>query len=222
MNITFIAISILVVLWAVLFVASRETRREMLIMSLIMMIATPGALYLASGDYRAGTMLDEVFIPIDSFILAFTLGGLAAMVYHFLLEKKFSTFRDKKREQVTPDLAHWIAHLVVLFGIWGFIAVFLTFVFAMNPVHSLIVGGVMVGLYIVADRKDLLFDALLSAVLMAGLVFILEQIFFVRFYPEITAELYFGSVPLEEIAWAATIGFTFGPLYEYARHLKLR
>ena len=65
---------------------------------------------------------------------------------------------------------------------------------------------------------------------MAVMIFVVEQIFFLRLFPETFANLsllsntssyVLGSVPMEEILWAAVVGFTIGPLYEYLRRFRL-
>jgi hypothetical protein len=65
---------------------------------------------------------------------------------------------------------------------------------------------------------------------MASLIFLLENIFFVRLFPldagsfwqfENLSPMLLGGVPMEELIWAAVAGFAIGPLYEWLRHLKL-
>ena len=80
----------------------------------------------------------------------------------------------------------------------------------------------MVGIYIVADRKDLLYNALFSGLIITIVVFVIEQLFFVRLYPGAAATLTtLGGVPMEQLVWAAVVGFAIGPLYEYVRHWRI-
>ncbi|MBU0531353.1 MAG: hypothetical protein ABIG32_01060 [Candidatus Uhrbacteria bacterium] len=221
MTAQFYAILALALVWLVLFFMSRETRREMLIMSVLMLLAMPGTIWLAGTDVRSMEVFSGITITVDMLIFGALVGGIASVAYHIVFRKRVQKLKKSERKPIKPSAAHWLAHILIILAIWGFASVFLTFVFNINAAHTLIIGGIMVGLYIIADRKDLLMDALLSAVLMAVIIFLVEQIFVIRIFPEISSAAFFGSVPLEEIAWAAVVGFTFGPLYEYARQLKL-
>lgn len=221
MIVQFYAVLALALVWLVLFFISRETRREMLIMSVLMLLAMPGTIWLAGTDVRSLEVFTGIVITADMLIFGALVGGIASVAYHVLFRKRFQKLKKSERKPIKPAAAHWLAHLLIILGIWAFASLFLTFVFNINAAHTLIVGGIMVGLYVIADRKDLLMDALLSAILMAVMIFLIEQVFVIRIFPEITPTAFFASVPLEEIAWAAVIGFTFGPLYEYTRQLKL-
>jgi hypothetical protein len=104
-------------------------------------------------------------------------------------------------------------------------------VFSLTTIHALMIGGLLVGMYVIADRHDLLMNALLSGLFTSALVFITEQIFFVRLFP-LDASLFWqwnalskfviGGIPLEEIMWAAVVGFTIGPMYEWLRRVEVK
>jgi len=222
MSSTFFILASLTVIWVIFFIASRETRREMLVMSLLMLAATPGAVYLAAAEPRASQVITDLSVPNENFLFAFTIGGIAAVIYHIVYRKTFRKVPASKRTPATPAAAHWLALMVIIGSAWFLAAIIMTFAFGLNPLHALIIGGIMIGLYIVADRKDLLTDAVVSAVFMAVIIFAAEQLFFFRFYPGLESTTYLGAVPFEEIAWAAVLGFTFGPLYEYARNLHFK
>ncbi len=187
-----------------------------------MLVLTPAILYLAGIDARTGGVIDKATLTLDNIIIGFCLGGIAAVIYHVIFHKHFKHEKKGTRKHPEqPRSAFWLSNIMIILAVWYFIAVFLAFVFNINPIKTLIVGGIMVGIYIIADRKDLLADALLSAIFIAAFIFILENLFFFRFYPNVPAEILFGTVPVEEIAWAATIGFALGPLYEYSRRILL-
>lgn len=214
--------------WAVVLFLSKRTRHEQIVMSVIGLVLAPGAMAVASIDFRAAAATGTV--GIEDLLFAFSVFGIASVIYQVALGKHTKKLRGARILLANPA-AHWLAHLVIALGIWALLALSLTVVLVLSTVQAVIVGGLMVGTYVIADRKDLLFDALLSGIFVAVLVFAAEQLFFVRLYPEAAAQywqngnlsgLVLGGIPLEEILWAAVVGFAIGPLYEYMRDERMR
>ena len=219
----------LFLIWLGFLLFSKATRKEQLIMSLVGLVITPAAILIASVDYRSVFASEMASFGIEDFIFAFSLFGIAAVIYQALVGKRARAWRGE-RYKAGNKVAHWFAHLLIIIGIWVFTSFVMVAVFSMIAIHAFIVGGIMIGIYVIADRHDLLFNALLSGIMVAVLIFIIEQIFFLRLYPETLTSItllsnasgyVIGSVPLEEIFWAAVVGFSIGPLYEYLRHERL-
>lgn len=225
----FLLVSLVLFLaWTILFFVSRSTRREQAIMSLVGLILSPGALLWASLDYRSGGS-NLSGIGIEDALFSFALFGVAAVIYQVLLGKRTQAWRGD-RYRVQHPAMHWMAHLTLTLGIWAFISLTAALVFQLNPVQAFVMGGALVGTYIIADRKDLLLDALLSGIFVGMMVFLIEQIFFARLFPEAAAAFWdmdnlsgilLGGIPVEEILWAAIVGFAIGPAYEYIRRYRL-
>lgn len=220
----------LALVWIFLLLLSEETRKEQLIMSAVGLIITPGALLITSTDPRAGIQEYATAVGMPDLIFGTALFGIAAVLYQALFGKHAEKLRKKPYHLASPHM-HWGAHLIIIVGVWLFIAAASHLVFLLPPLQSFIIAGLMIGIYLIAERKDLMTDALLSGIVIAILIFLLEQLFFVRLFPE-AAAMYFeerglsgiilGGIPAEEILWAAIVGFTVGPLYEYLRGLQLR
>ena len=216
-------------LWLVLFLFSNETRREQLIMSIVGLVLSPGILLIATYDFRQIVSDEVAVVGIEDFLFAFSFFGVAAVIYQALIGKHAHKLRGSRYE--VKHLGHWIGHLVLILGLWAFSALLLIEVFALSSIQGLIVGGLLVGMYVIADRHDLTMNALLSGLFMAALIFIVEQIFFVRLFPIDAASFWqfdalsgfiIGGIPLEELMWAAVVGFTIGPLYEYLRQYQVK
>ena len=216
-------------LWLVLFLFSNETRREQLIMSIVGLVLSPGILLIATYDFRQIVSDEVAVVGIEDFLFAFSFFGVAAVIYQALIGKHAHKLRGSRYE--VKHLGHWIGHLVLILGLWAFSALLLIEVFALSSIQGLIVGGLLVGMYVIADRHDLTLNALLSGLFMAALIFIVEQIFFVRLFPIDAASFWqfdalsgfiIGGIPLEELMWAAVVGFTIGPLYEYLRQYQVK
>ncbi|NQV90794.1 hypothetical protein HQ487_05335 [Candidatus Uhrbacteria bacterium] len=228
---SFLLVSILFfILWLVFFLFSNETRKEQLIMSIVGLILSPGILVVAAYDFR-NIISDQTtsHVGIEDFLFVFSFFGIAAVIYQILVGRHAHKLRGSRYEM--EHIGHWIGHLALILGIWAFVTLMLIHVFALSSVQSLIVGGLFIGIYIIADRHDLTMNALLSGIFMAGLIFIIEQLFFVRLFPldastfwqfNALSSFVIGGIPMEELMWAAVAGFTIGPLYEWLRRYELK
>jgi len=225
----FLLVSIaLFLVWSALFFLSTATRREQAIMSIVGLLLSPGALFFASADFRSGGESASAF-GVENFIFSFALFGVAAVVYQAAFGKRVAAWRGDRYRIAHPGL-HWASHLAILLGIWVFVALVTSLVFHLTMIQSVTVGGLLIGIYVIADRQDLLLDALLSGIFSAILVFVMEQLFFARLFPEAALSFWnidnlsgivLGGIPVEEILWAAVVGFAVGPLYEYIRRYRL-
>ncbi len=225
----FLTSLVLFLIWLGIILFSPTTRREQVIMSLVGLIVAPGALMIASGDYRHAESQMST-IGIEDLLFSFAMFGIAAVIYQVLLGKRIER-RMGQRRKVQNATRHWSSLTIIIASVWLFAILFLSRVYGIHPIHAAIVGGLFIGIYIIADRHNLLIDALLSGLFMAILIFLVEQIFFVRLFSnaattfwstEALSGLTVGGIPIEEIHWAAVVGFTVGPLYEYIRRYQFR
>ncbi len=214
--------------WTIVLFLSKSTRREQIIMSVIGLVLAPGAIMVAALDYRAAGAGGGV--GLEDLLFAFCLFGLASVIYQVVLGKHVKKLRGSS--MFFPHSAsHWLAHLIIALCIWAVLSLAFTVVLSLTTIQSVIVGGLLIGTYVIADRKDLLFDALLSGLFVCALVFSIEQLFFIRLFPEAAATFWqaerlsgltLGGIPLEELLWSGVVGFAIGPLYEYVREVKLK
>lgn len=220
----------LFLIWLLLTFFSQKTRREQIIMGIVGLVLTPGILMIVANDYR--NIISDTFagVGIEDFIFSFSLFGIAAVIYQILVGKHTHKIRGKRYQASHPAM-FWYTHLALILGLWIFISFLLIEVFELASIRALILGGLIIGIHIIADRKDLLLNALLSGLFTAILVFISEQIFFARLFPDAAATFWrfdqmslflIGGVPVEEILWAGVVGFAIGPLYEWLRRYELK
>lgn len=222
---------VLFVLWCVFFLFSKSTRIEQLTVSVFGFLLAPGMILLVLlNDFRQTLSVSSITMGMEDLLFAFSLSGIASVIYHVLLGKRISKCSYKKH-YLHISQTHWIARLVILLALWLGITLLLIMLFPVNSVYAFLVGGLLLGMYIIINRQDLLFDALFSGLFLVFLIFILEQLFFFRFFPDAglsfwqqqasVSEINVWGIPLEELLWSATVGFALGPLYEYARKVKL-
>ena len=222
---------ILFIIWCLFLVFSKETRKEQLVVSIFGFILAPGMILLAVGnDFRKTFQLESGTIGIEDLLFAFSVAGIAAVIYQVAFGRHVHKI-PKKRWRLHPNPMHWLANLIAILGLWALISLSLLLLFGINSVYALIVAGLMIGIYMIADRHDLLMNAIFSGLFMGVLIFFLEYLFFARIFPGASAEfwhweslsgIHTGSIPLEELLWALTVGFTLGPLYEYVRQWRLK
>ncbi len=221
---------ILFIVWLVFLFVSKETRKEQTIMSIVGLVLTPALLMIAGTSYHVIVADQPLTFGIEDLLFGFSLFGIASIIYHVFLGKHIHKFKGDRLRLKNPA-AHWIAHLILLFGSWVCLSLGAIVVFSVAPIQALLFGGVMIGMYIIASRNDLLVDALLSGLMTALLVFIVEQLFFIRLFPDIATNYWewgvlskfiLGGIPLEEILWAAVVGFTIGPMYEWLKRYSIR
>ena len=226
----FLYVSIaLFIVWCAVLLLSKKTRQEQLVMSVIGLALSPGAIMIASLDSVSSGRSLNGSVGIEDLLFAFAVFGLASVIYQVVLGKHAKKLRGD-RIFLSHPATHWLAHLVIALGVWTCVALSLVVVLGLTASQSVVVGGLLVGTYVIADRKDLMFNALLSGVFVSVLVFAAEQIFFVRMFPDAAPAfwsarhlggLMLGGIPVEEIVWSGVVGFAIGPLYEYMREIKL-
>jgi len=224
----FSAIALFVV-WLILILSFPKTRFEQLVMSIVGVLLAPAVILVIANDYRGQTLTQGGFIGIEDLLFAFSLFGIAAVIYEVLIGKQIGkrVFRREKKHEF--PVAYWASWIVIAMGIWSFISLSCIYILSLSSIQALIIGGALIGTYIVADQKNLLINAIVSGLLTALLVFLSEQFFFVHLFPEAATQFWqfdrlsgfvIGGIPFEEILWAAVVGFAIGPLYEYVRSLK--
>jgi len=221
---------VLFIIWLAFLFVSKETRKEQLIMSVVGLVLAPALLLIAGSSYHTLVPDQPFTFGIEDLLFSFSLFGIASIIYHVLLGKHVHKFKGDRLRLKNP-VAHWIAHLILVLGAWICLSLGAIVVFSIAPMQAILFGGAMIGVYIIASRNDLLVDALLSGLMTAAIIFIVEQLFFIRLFPNIATNYWewetlskfvLGGIPLEELLWAGIVGFTIGPMYEWLRHYFIK
>ena len=216
MSPTFLVISIvLFALWCLLLVISRATRGEQLVLSLVGLALAPAIVFLAL-QMAPGTSRQ---LGVEDFLFALSFFGIAAVIYEVMFGRHFVIIRSRVPTN-HPNLA-WIARLFLVICAWIVISVLCFFILQLPMVRAMLAGALLIGVYVIAARKDLLGNALATGTFMAALIFVCELLLGLRFHPTSLPSA-FMTVSFVHLVWAAVVGFAIGPLYEYVRHLKAR
>jgi hypothetical protein len=208
--------------WGILFLYSKQTRKEQLFMSFLGLLLSPALLLTSIKIQPPQTILPVV--GLTEFLFLFAFCGVAAVIYQVIIGNRL-VFIHRKRLILPSRMIHWISHLIILLGIWIIISLVILLLFPLNFSNAFLIATLFIGIYIIADRHDLLLDALVSGVFLSLLVFTLEYVFRALLFStstEITIDNLLNPIASNNILWVGIVGFTIGPLYEYVKHLRFK
>jgi len=218
--------------WLVIFWKAKKLRRPMLVMSLITASFGPVSEIWYFADYWK----PEIALPlpiiggVEDLLFGFSIGGIAAFAYESFFIRGLCKCEEKKLKK------EWF--LLVFFGILGISMIIFNNLLGLNSIFASSIGMIIIALIMLYLRPDLIPNAVGSALMVAGIMFIiyfLGQEFFsgghawvVRIWklsntPE--GIFIFKHIPWTEMLWGLSWGFVWGPMYEFlvgARIIKFK
>lgn len=219
---------ILIIVWAVIYVflKNRESRKEMLVVSLWTSLLGFTEPFFVPEYWNPPSLFDlahRTGFDIESFIFSFAIGGIAVVVY----ERIFGTVHTKMTEH-ERHLPHHRYHLFsILSSPFIFFALFFTT--SLNPIYSAIIAMFVGGILSWYCRPDLKIKMLASALIFLGIYFFyfltlttlypgyVEQVWKLK---DISGILVLG-IPLEELLFALSFGFIWSSIYEHITWRKI-
>lgn len=219
-----IGVMIVLTLWLILFLYRKDTRKEMLIISLFFGVAGSLVEMIHVLDWWRPLTITNTTVGIEDFLFGFGIGGIASVIYEHVFNKrvKIKKVKEIKEQKRNINFLFLLALLFILF-FGGF------FIFNLNSFEAMLVSFIIPILIIYIKRKDLIKDSLVSGilVLIASIIgyHILNLItpgFFDEFwlFQNIGRVIVLG-IPLEEHIFYFLAGALLGPLYEYWKEGKL-
>jgi len=209
------------IVWIILYALRKDTRKEMIIMSLI--FAPLGALtdlVNIQDWWRPENILHlKSGIP-EGIIAGFFMGGIAAVIYQEVFMKKL---RKQKSLGETKNI-----RLFLSIGI-GLILFFGLFLLGLNSLMTTTITLTILALIIWIQRPDLIISSLVTGILFVIISFPIYAILNGLSPGWIDSFYYFQnipkimilSVPLDDIIWFFFAGLAIGPVYEYWQAKKL-
>ncbi|MEK9176159.1 MAG: lycopene cyclase domain-containing protein [Patescibacteria group bacterium] len=212
------------IVWLILFLIRKDTRREMLLMSLIFGLAGPLTDVLYYKDWWSPLTVTNSVISFEAFFVGFSLGGIISVLYEeifkdHLREKR----RDKRRKRIDTEtfLIILIIMGVIFFGSY--------FLLGLNSLIATILAMTIPTLFIWFKRKDLMKVSLLSGVLtlsLAVMVYSLLDLITpdwvnVFWHFKNVPTLIILNVPIDDIIWYFLAGCLIAPLYPFWHEGKL-
>ena len=167
-------------------------------------------------DYWHPSYLFSFFgVGIEDLLFSFFIGGIGSVIY-----KSFTRKQKVKKEKPNK---------VLYLGLIGlFLLIMLTFVFKINSIYSSSIVFLIIGIYFISKRPDLLKNAIGNGILVA-LLMLIFYIVFIKIYPNIIIDwwklenitgLLILKAPVEEVIWGFSLGFLTGPFYYFWKGFK--
>lgn len=218
---------ILTLVWILMFITKPELRREMFVLSILSLFLLPvWVITQTTGPdeiqnlFHSLSFLDLLFL--------FSLSGISSSIYHIFFGKHYTQMPKPKRKKDRDLLMHaWI--LGIFFGLLAFVWLTILFsaAFHLATPIALLIAALIVSVYIVSHRHDLLGDVIWSAVLTGFLVFIVSSLGAAftdttPAIPFIQTDAFIQGASLDLIYWALALGLVLGPMYEFIRHKLLK
>jgi len=217
-----------IVVWLLLYIFGRRTRREQLVISLLFTPIGPLSEILHFYDYwKPASILSfnigTVSIFIEDLVFAFCIAGIGSVI-HEVITGNICFERNYPKRRLTS---------VIIFAIAG-AATLSLFLLGLNSIFAFSVGFLITAFLMISKRKDLFLNSLIGGFALASIMFISYLIVFKMTlnYDEIfkMGWLLYGTpldirilgIPLTEMIWAFTGGMAIGPFYEFWNGLECK
>ena len=215
---------IILIIWLILFFSRKDTRKEMLIISIIFgisgLIVAP--IYLT--DWWHPLTITKTLIGIEDFLYGFAIAGIASVIYTLIFKKKVQIKKTNKKGKIKRNKNYIIITLILIISFFGSF-----YLLNLSSFHSSIIAFIIPLSIIWIKRKDLIVNSILTGILLVILSF------FAYWTPElinpgwITSAWYLDKisgiqllmVPIEDLIWIFLTGLYIGPLYEYWQEGRL-
>lgn len=207
--------------WLLIFWKTKHLKWPMLVMSLITASFGP----ISEIWYFADYWKPEIALPlpiggVEDLLFGFSIGGIGTFAYESLFVRGICKCEEKKLKR------EWF--LLVFFAIVGASMIILNNFLGINSIFASAIGMIIVAVIMLYLRPDLIANAIGSAFLVAGIMFI---IYFLgqEFFPSAHAwmlriwklsgttqgVIIFKHIPWTEMLWGLSWGLVWGPMYEF-------
>ncbi|MDP2672800.1 MAG: lycopene cyclase domain-containing protein [Nanoarchaeota archaeon] len=216
---------IALIVWTFFFTYRKDTRREMLTLSLLFGIVGIFAEYLYIQDWWRPLTITGTAIGIEDFLFGFSVGGVFAVAYEEIFKKRLKIKKKTKKQNIKRDIQFIFSIILILF--------IFAIIYLISGINSFVLTILifLTGIFIILiKRKDLIKDSLFSGLIALGLSVVVYQIiyaitpgFFDEFWLyENIGRITLLKIPLEELVWFFLAGAFIGPLYEYWKGAELK
>lgn len=157
---------------------------------------------------------------VEDLLFGFSIGGIGAFAYESLFVRGICKCEEKKLKK------EWF--LLVFFAIMGVSMIVLNNLLGLNSIFASSIGMIVAATIMLYLRPDLITNAIGSAFLVAGIMFViyfLGQEFFPsahawmlkiwKLSPTAQGVVIFKHIPWTEMLWGLSWGFVWGPMYEF-------
>lgn len=209
------------VIWLAFYFLRRDLREQMLVAGLFL-VGTAPINVIWHGDYWHPPYVFGNAFPFEDFFWRFAFAGVVAIAYELVFGKRLRMTEQRSVRAMGFTLLKLFLLIIAPLAL-------LSNVFGVNSIYAISVGLVLVILYMLSERPDLLRDALWSGFFSFLFVFV----FYVAWqypYPDVFAKFWkidaisgvkVIGIPIEELVWFFLAGAFIGPLYEFVTGAKV-
>ena len=188
-----------------------------LVFGLVSFLAEP--LFLR--DYWHPGYLKPLFVggyqigSLEDFLYGFLKGGIASVIYEEIFGKFLAKRKNRKH--------HWVWFLAPFY--MGGVALFIVpiYLLNLNSLYAALLASLFCFSFYVWLRKDLLFDSLMSGILVGALsivglwilTLIFPEMFHLYWKLHNLSGIFVAGVPVEELLESFAVGMIGGPFYEF-------
>ncbi len=221
----FLMALVFLVFWLVLFIWRKDTRKEMLVMSVIFSLAGSVANIIYTQDWWRPITLTKTIIGPEDILVGFMIGGIAAVLYEIIFKKKL---KIKNQNKANRTKRNFCLFLLLLFSAILFFGCF--YVIKLNSLYSTIATFVIPTIIIYIARKDLIVNSLFSGLLLVGVASLVYGALELMtpgwiktfWYFKNVPDMVLLNVPLDDLIWYFLGGLFIGPLYEFWKGGKIK
>ncbi|MDP2695739.1 MAG: lycopene cyclase domain-containing protein [bacterium] len=221
------SLSFLVIWFVVYILLGRDSRREMLVVSLWTSLAGLTEPLFVPQYWSPPSLFDlarTTGFDIESFIFAFAIGGLAAAIYELIFATNHKTIKELERG--SPKHKY---HLWVILSAPIMLALLILFT-NLNPIYSAAIAMMSGGILTWFCRPDLKKKMMVGGILFLGFYFVYFLILLWLYpgyvdavwnLPALSNILVF-NIPIEELMFAFAFGFLWSSIYEHATWQRIK
>ena len=215
---------IFLAVWAVIFLWKKNTKKEMLILSVLFGIAGIIAEIIYIKDWWRPLTITHTPVGIEDFLFGFSAGGIMSVIYEAIFKKKIRIKKARKKKKIKRNLEFlFIISLLSILFLGSF------FLLKLNSLFSTLIAFAVPISIIYIKRKDLITDSLATGILAVVIAIIAYNLldlmtpgWIQKFWLfENMQKIIILNVPIQEIIWYMLAGMFIGPLYEYWQEGRL-
>lgn len=219
------------VVWAILFIVGKHTRREQFWMSILTSpLGTIGELFFFVDYWQPLSILSSSIGPIpflvEDFIFMFSIAGIGTTIYKII---------SKKKTWVIQPVPTYRLGLVGISSVCTAVLLLLWFGTDLNSIFVASLVSLTFTTFVVVQRRDLLEPSFYSGLFFTLIIALVYMLYYLLIGPQRSDELlqkfwllYSTSldirllqVPLTELIWAFSTGASIGSLYAFAAKRKI-
>jgi hypothetical protein len=203
--------------WIGLYLYRKNTRKEMVAISLVISLTGPISNIIYMKDWwKPLTIWGPKIGIIESLIVAFSIGGIMAVIYEDLFKKKIKLRKNRNKSKDNKRLLFLMVSTAILMFVFFYL-------FSLNSFWAINLCLVYAISIIIYHRPDLIVEASVSAVAMffvasfvyGGLEFLTPGWIDSFWYWQNVPRIIFLNVPIDDTVNYLLIGAFVGTLYEY-------